>query len=59
MELRPIDGPPAVVRTDPAPEFFAIRDDKLLQTHNIRIEIVMIRQVGLSRPSPCRLLLLA
>ena len=39
MELRPLDGPPAVIRTDPAPGFSALCHDRLLESYNIRIEV--------------------
>ena len=38
LGLRPVDGPPAVVRTDPAPGFKALVDDPLLKKHRITIE---------------------
>ena len=31
VQLRPLDGPTAVIRTDPAPGFKALRDDQLLK----------------------------
>ncbi|XP_066029493.1 uncharacterized protein [Pocillopora verrucosa] len=39
MEMRPMDGPPAVIRTDPAPGFKALVNDSLLQKHRITIEL--------------------
>ena len=39
IELRPLDGPTAVVRTDPAPGFIALVNDDLLQHHRICIEL--------------------
>ena len=39
MELRPLDGPTAVIRTDPAPGFSALCPDRLLESYNIRIEV--------------------
>ena len=39
IQLRPMDGPPAVIRTDPAPGFKALVDDKLLHQHRITLEL--------------------
>ena len=39
IELGPLDGPPAVIRTDPVPGFSALCHDDLLSSHNIRIEL--------------------
>ena len=39
IELRPLDGPPAVIRTDPAPGFARLIHDKLLQQHRLTVEI--------------------
>ena len=39
LELRPMDGPPAVIRTDPAPGFKALVNDPLLKKHRITIEL--------------------
>ena len=39
LELRPLDGPSAVIRTDPAPGFKALVDDPLLKKHRITIEL--------------------
>ena len=39
VQLRPLDGPSAVIRTDPAPGFKALRDDQLLKHHRITLEI--------------------
>lgn len=39
VELRPLDGPFAVIRTDPAPGFAALVQDELLTPHRISIEI--------------------
>ena len=39
LEVRPMDGPPAVIRTDPAPGFKALVDDPLLNKHRIIIEL--------------------
>ena len=37
--LLPLDGPLAVIRTDPAPGFAALRNDPLLSQHRITVEI--------------------
>ena len=37
VQLRPLDGPTAVVRTNPAPGFKALRDDQLLKHHRITL----------------------
>jgi hypothetical protein len=37
--MRPLDGPIAVIRTDPAPGFKAFADDDTLKQHRISIEI--------------------
>ena len=39
LELRPMDGPSAVIRTDPAPGFKALVDDPLLKKHRITTEL--------------------
>ena len=39
ISLKPLDGPPAVVRVDPAPGFQSICDDELLGRHGIQIEL--------------------
>ena len=39
VQMRPLDGPPTVVRTDPAPGFKALSDDQLLKHHRITIDV--------------------
>ena len=39
LEMRPMDGPPSVIRTDPAPGFKALVNDPLLEKHRITIEL--------------------
>ena len=39
IELRPMDGPFAVVRTDPAPGFVALVGDELLKRHRVCVEM--------------------
>ena len=46
MELRPIDGPSAVVRVDPAPGFIAVVDDPTLQRLGISVEIGRIKNAN-------------
>lgn len=46
IELRPLDGPPAVIRTDPAPGFQSLVTNELLQQHRLSIEIGRIKNVN-------------
>jgi hypothetical protein len=39
MSFHPLDGPYAVIRTDPSPGFKALVDDQLLARHHISIEL--------------------
>ena len=39
LEMRPMDGPPAEIRTDPAPGFRALVNDPLLKKHRVTIEL--------------------
>ena len=39
VQMRPLDGPPVVVCTDPAPGFKALTDDQLLKHHRITIDL--------------------
>ena len=41
--LRPLQGPPAVIRTDPAPGFVRLTNDKLLAQHHMIIEIGRVK----------------
>ena len=41
--IRPLDGPPAVVRTDPAPGFQALVDDELLRDFRILVEMGRVK----------------
>ena len=43
IELRPLDGPLAVIRTDPAPGFTRLVHDDLLKHHRMCIEIGRIK----------------
>ena len=43
IELRLLDGPPAVIRTDPAPGFKALINDPLLRSHRLSIEIGRVK----------------
>ena len=46
LELHPIDGPSAVIRTDPAPGFVALKNDPVLQRLNISIDIGRVKNVN-------------
>ena len=46
MELRPIDGPKAVIRVDPAPGFMALVDDKTLAALHIQLEIGRVKNIN-------------
>lgn len=39
MNMHPLDGPPAVIRVDPAPGFVSLRNDRLLQQLGISVDI--------------------
>ena len=39
IQMRPMDGPPAIIRTDPAPGFKALVNDKSLHLHRITLEL--------------------
>ena len=39
VQLRQLDGPTAIIHTDPAPGFKTLRDDQLLKHHRITLEI--------------------
>ena len=43
VEFRPLDGPPAVIRVDPAPGFIALVDDPTLQRLGICLEVGRIK----------------
>lgn len=42
-ELHPLDGPPAVIRVDPAPGFMALRNDETLKSLRLSLEIGRIK----------------
>ena len=46
LELHPIDGPPAVIRVDPAPGFMALRDNPTLKELGICLEIGRVKNVN-------------
>ena len=46
IETRPLDGPHAVIRTDPGPGFQALVNDKQLSNHRITLEIGRIKNVN-------------
>ena len=39
IQMGPLDGPPAVVRTDPAPGFKALTEDQTLKHHRITLDL--------------------
>ena len=39
IQMRPMDGPPAIIQTDPAPGFKALLNDKSLHLHRITLEL--------------------
>ena len=39
LEMHPLDGPPAVIHTDPAPGFKALVDNPHLKQHRIIMEL--------------------
>jgi hypothetical protein len=46
IDLRPLDGPPAVIRTDPAPGFTRLVHDKLLKRHHMTVEIGRVKNIN-------------
>ena len=44
--LRPLDGPPAVIRTDPAPGFAALVNDTLLNKYRLTIELGRVKNIN-------------
>jgi hypothetical protein len=46
IELRPLDGPTAIIRTDPGPGFVALVKDELLHRHRIHIELGHVKNVN-------------
>ena len=44
--LRPLDGPPAVIRNDPAAGFAALVKDALLSTYRLTIELRRVKNVN-------------
>ena len=42
-ELHPLDGPPAVIRVDPAPGFMALRNDETLKSLRLSLEIGRVK----------------
>ena len=43
IEMRPLDGPIAIIRTDPAPGFQALQNDERLRAHRICVEVGRIK----------------
>ena len=46
IELHPIDGPSAIIRTDPAPAFVALKNDPVLQRLNISLDIGRVKNIN-------------
>ena len=46
IPIRPIDGPQAVIRVDPAPGFLALKDDALLGEHNISLDLGRVKNIN-------------
>ena len=46
LELLPLDGPFAVVRTDSAPGFVSLVDDEVLRKHRLSIEVGRIKNIN-------------
>ena len=46
IELRPLDGPPSVIRVDPAPGFVSLVGDGLLQEYRLHIEVGHAKNVN-------------
>ena len=46
MELIPLEGPPAIIRTDPAPGFQALLNDPSLRKHRIVIDIGRVKSLN-------------
>ena len=44
--LRPLDGPHAVIRTDPAPGFAALVNDTLLNKYRLTIELGRVKNIN-------------
>ena len=50
IEMRPLDGPPAVIRTDPAPGFRSLLNDELLHQHRLSVEIGRVKNLNKNPP---------
>ena len=46
LELRPISGPCAVIRVDPAPGFASLSNDEELRRHKITVELGRVKNVN-------------
>jgi hypothetical protein len=46
IELRPLDGPHAVIRTDPAPGFVGLVEDDILHQYRLRIDVGRIKNIN-------------
>ena len=49
LPIRPIDGPKAVIRVDPAPGFLALKEDKVLAEHNISLDLGRAKNIHKNR----------
>ena len=45
IQLRPLDGSPAIIRIDPVPSFKALVDNKLLQQYKISLELLVVPKI--------------
>lgn len=43
LELRPLSGPPSVIRVDPAPGFASLGDDEILKQYGFAVEVGRIK----------------
>lgn len=46
LELRPLDGPPAIIRVDPAPGFIGLREDDTLLKYKVSLEIGRVKNTN-------------
>ena len=46
IELHPIDGPSAVIKTDPAPALVALKSDPVFQRLNISLDIGRVKNIN-------------
>ncbi|XP_068706826.1 uncharacterized protein [Montipora foliosa] len=43
LELRPLSGPPSVIRVDPAPGFASLGDDEILKQYGFAVEVGRVK----------------